>query len=91
MGEVAALALGAAFDRDRLRGASFRDPATGLPTRGFIEEVAFDPLDFGMPPNSLPSIDPMQILALLATRDALADAPPATQKTVRRALKAVIR
>ncbi len=41
---------------------------------GFIDEIPFDPLEFGMPPNSLPSIDPMHILALVATRDALKDA-----------------
>ncbi len=41
---------------------------------GFIDDVPFDPLEFGMPPNSLPSIDPMHLLALVATREALKDA-----------------
>ena len=41
---------------------------------GFINDVPFDPLEFGMPPNSLPSIDPMHLLALTAVREALADA-----------------
>ncbi|NJM05378.1 hypothetical protein HC891_02845 [Candidatus Gracilibacteria bacterium] len=41
---------------------------------GFIDDVAFDPLEFGMPPNALPSIDPMQLLALKATKAALEDA-----------------
>jgi len=40
---------------------------------GFIDDVAFDPIEFGMPPNSLSSIDPLQLLALKATKDALAD------------------
>ncbi|MDH3284565.1 MAG: acyltransferase domain-containing protein, partial [Acidobacteriota bacterium] len=41
---------------------------------GFIDEIEFDPLEFGMPPASLPSIDPMHLLSLVATRDALRDA-----------------
>jgi len=41
---------------------------------GFIDPVPFDPLEFGIPPNSLASIDPMHLLALVATREALKDA-----------------
>ncbi len=41
---------------------------------GFIEPFAFDPLSFGIPPKSLKSICPNQLLALKLTRDALADA-----------------
>jgi 3-oxoacyl-(acyl-carrier-protein) synthase/NAD(P)H-dependent flavin oxidoreductase YrpB (nitropropane dioxygenase family) len=41
---------------------------------GFIDDIPFDPFEFGMPPNSLPSIDPMHLLALIAAREALADA-----------------
>lgn len=41
---------------------------------GFIDDVAFDPMRFGIPPNSLASIEPMQLLALEAVRRALADA-----------------
>src|SRR5262249_8703565 len=41
---------------------------------GFIDEVPFDPLEFGMPPASLRSIEPFQIFALLVVRDALKDA-----------------
>ena len=41
---------------------------------GFIDDTPFDPLEFGMPPNSLPSIDPMHLLALIVVREALADA-----------------
>ncbi|MGH9748325.1 MAG: beta-ketoacyl synthase N-terminal-like domain-containing protein, partial [Candidatus Polarisedimenticolia bacterium] len=41
---------------------------------GFIEDVPFDPLLFGMPPNSLPSIEPIHLLTLLAARAALRDA-----------------
>jgi acyl transferase domain-containing protein/NAD(P)H-dependent flavin oxidoreductase YrpB (nitropropane dioxygenase family)/NAD(P)-dependent dehydrogenase (short-subunit alcohol dehydrogenase family) len=41
---------------------------------GFLSAIAFDPLEFGMPPNSLHSIDPMHLLALHAARSALGDA-----------------
>ncbi len=41
---------------------------------GFIDPVPFDPLEFGMPPNSLTSIEPFQLLALAVAREALKDA-----------------
>ena len=41
---------------------------------GFLDEVAFDPIAYGIPPNSMKSIDPMQLLTLEVTRRALADA-----------------
>ncbi|MDP3937365.1 MAG: beta-ketoacyl synthase N-terminal-like domain-containing protein, partial [Deltaproteobacteria bacterium] len=41
---------------------------------GFIGEIPFDPLRYGMPPSSLGSIEPAQILALEVTRQALSDA-----------------
>jgi acyl transferase domain-containing protein/NAD(P)H-dependent flavin oxidoreductase YrpB (nitropropane dioxygenase family) len=41
---------------------------------GFIDDVPFDPVEYGMPPNSLRSIDPMQLLALKTARAALEDA-----------------
>ncbi len=41
---------------------------------GFLDEVEFDPFHFGIPPNSLKSIETMQLLALEATRRALIDA-----------------
>ncbi|WP_346179442.1 SDR family oxidoreductase [Streptomyces cuspidosporus] len=41
---------------------------------GFLPEVPFEPLDHGIPPASLPSIDPVQLLALEVARRALADA-----------------
>jgi len=41
---------------------------------GFIEPVEVDPAAYGMPPRSLRSIDPVQILALQAAREALEDA-----------------
>jgi acyl transferase domain-containing protein/NAD(P)H-dependent flavin oxidoreductase YrpB (nitropropane dioxygenase family)/NAD(P)-dependent dehydrogenase (short-subunit alcohol dehydrogenase family) len=41
---------------------------------GFLADVPFDPLAFGMPPNSLRSIEPVQLLVLDCVRRALADA-----------------
>jgi acyl transferase domain-containing protein/NAD(P)H-dependent flavin oxidoreductase YrpB (nitropropane dioxygenase family)/NAD(P)-dependent dehydrogenase (short-subunit alcohol dehydrogenase family) len=41
---------------------------------GFIDDVAFDPMRYGMPPNSLPSIEPVQLLTLEVARAALEDA-----------------
>nr|WP_167854701.1 type I polyketide synthase [Haliea sp. SAOS-164] len=41
---------------------------------GFIDDFPFDPMRYGMPPKSLTSIDPMQLMALEVTRRALADA-----------------
>lgn len=41
---------------------------------GFLSEVVFDPAPYGIPPSSLDSIDPMQVLILEAARSALLDA-----------------
>ena len=41
---------------------------------GFLDPVAFDPLQYGIPPNSLAAIEPVQLLALEVSRRALADA-----------------
>lgn len=41
---------------------------------GFLSDIAFNPLDYGIPPNAIPSIDPIQLLALELVSDALRDA-----------------
>ncbi|MFF3753645.1 SDR family NAD(P)-dependent oxidoreductase [Streptomyces sp. NPDC002018] len=41
---------------------------------GFLPEIPFDPLRYGIPPASLAAIEPVQLLALEAARRALADA-----------------
>lgn len=41
---------------------------------GFLDAVAFDPMRYGMPPNSIPSIEPTQLLVLEAVRRAIEDA-----------------
>ena len=39
-----------------------------------LPKIPFDPLRYGIPPTSLTSIEPVQLLALEAARRALADA-----------------
>ena len=39
----------------------------------FLDDISFDPIEFGMPPNLLSTTDTVQLLALIAARDALAD------------------
>jgi acyl transferase domain-containing protein/NAD(P)H-dependent flavin oxidoreductase YrpB (nitropropane dioxygenase family)/NAD(P)-dependent dehydrogenase (short-subunit alcohol dehydrogenase family) len=41
---------------------------------GFLQDIPFDPLIFGITPNSLHSIEPLQLFLLEASRRALADA-----------------
>jgi acyl transferase domain-containing protein/NAD(P)H-dependent flavin oxidoreductase YrpB (nitropropane dioxygenase family)/short-subunit dehydrogenase len=41
---------------------------------GFLDDVVFDPVRYGMPPNSVRSIEPMQLLTLDLARQALEDA-----------------
>ena len=41
---------------------------------GFLDELPFDPMIYGIPPRSMKSIDPMQLLTLEVSRRALADA-----------------
>jgi acyl transferase domain-containing protein/NAD(P)H-dependent flavin oxidoreductase YrpB (nitropropane dioxygenase family)/NAD(P)-dependent dehydrogenase (short-subunit alcohol dehydrogenase family) len=41
---------------------------------GFLPEIPFDPLAYGIPPSTLKSIEPLQLLTLEVVRAALADA-----------------
>ncbi|HJQ45298.1 MAG TPA: SDR family NAD(P)-dependent oxidoreductase [Amycolatopsis sp.] len=41
---------------------------------GFLPQIPFDPLRYGIPPSSLASIEPVQLLALAVAEGALADA-----------------
>ncbi|MDQ0687785.1 acyl transferase domain-containing protein/NAD(P)H-dependent flavin oxidoreductase YrpB (nitropropane dioxygenase family) [Streptomyces achromogenes] len=56
------------------------DPAvhhgTSTPSKwgGFLPRIPFDPLRYGIPPASLGSVEPVQLLALEAARRALEDA-----------------
>ncbi|CAN2536639.1 hypothetical+protein [Methylocapsa aurea] len=64
---------------DRWRPSDFFDTARA-PDRiyskwgAFLDEIAFDPTAYGIPPASLPSIEPVQLLALHVATRALADA-----------------
>jgi len=65
---------------DRWDWRLYYDPDPKAPDKivskwgGFLPDVAFDPLPYGMPPSSLPSIEPAQLIALEVVRTALADA-----------------
>ncbi|MCW2959124.1 MAG: acyltransferase protein, partial [Solirubrobacterales bacterium] len=65
---------------DRFDAAAYFDPDRAAPDKsysrwgGFIPDVPFDPVAFGMPPNSLRSIEPFQLLGLVAAKAALDDA-----------------
>lgn len=65
---------------DRWDWRRYYDPDKAAPDRvysrwgGFIPEVPFDPVEFGMPPSSIASIEPFQLLTLGVVRDALRDA-----------------
>ena len=50
---------------------------------GFVPEVGFDALEWGIPPASLASIDPAQLLALKAATGALEDAGYGTGEGLR--------
>ncbi|MCC3775001.1 nitronate monooxygenase, partial [Streptomyces sp. UNOB3_S3] len=41
---------------------------------GFLPQIPFDPLRYGIPPASLPAVEPVQLLALETAARALADA-----------------
>ena len=65
---------------DRWDWRLYYDPDPKTPDKiiskwgGFLPDVPFDPLRHGMPPASLPSIEPAQLLALEVAREALDDA-----------------
>ncbi len=54
------------------------NPSTGEQTRskwgGFIPYINFDPVEFGIPPQSLAAIDPIQLVSLKIAKEALKDA-----------------
>ncbi len=58
----------------------YYDPNPSAPDKtyckrgGFIPDIDFDPMEFGLPPNILEVTDVSQLLGLVAARDALDDA-----------------
>ncbi|WP_148591917.1 type I polyketide synthase [Aquisphaera giovannonii] len=65
---------------DRWDWRPYYDPDPKAPDKiyskwgGFVPDLPFDPLRYGMPPATLPSMEPAQLLALEVARAALADA-----------------
>jgi polyketide-type polyunsaturated fatty acid synthase PfaA len=65
---------------DRWRVEDHYDPDPSAPDKsysrrgGFVPDVAFDPLEFGLPPNQLEVTSALQTLSLGVARDTLADA-----------------
>jgi acyl transferase domain-containing protein len=65
---------------ERWNAGIFYDPASKdgekTPSKwgGFIDAVAFDPLQYGIPPLTLAAIEPVQLLSLEVSRRALDDA-----------------
>lgn len=57
------------FDSDR----SARDKVYSR-WGGFIKSIAFDPAKYGMPPNVIPSVEPLQLLVLEVVRRAIENA-----------------
>jgi acyl transferase domain-containing protein/NADP-dependent 3-hydroxy acid dehydrogenase YdfG len=59
---------------------AYYDPEPGAPDRtygrrgAFLDPVDFDPMEFGIPPNSLQATDSAQLLALVVARQVLDDA-----------------
>ncbi|HEY7072472.1 MAG TPA: polyketide synthase [Acidimicrobiales bacterium] len=61
-------------DHDSSARGAGRDPMSVSKWGGFVPDVGFDALRWGIPPASLASIDPAQLLALQAAAGALDDA-----------------
>jgi acyl transferase domain-containing protein len=65
---------------DRWRIEDYFDPDKSAPDKtysrrgGFLPEVDFDPMEFGIPPNLLEQTDSSQLLGLLVAKNALEDA-----------------
>ncbi|MGH3916817.1 MAG: beta-ketoacyl synthase N-terminal-like domain-containing protein, partial [Pseudonocardiaceae bacterium] len=65
---------------DRWDWRRYFDPDPSAPDKvyskwgGFLDKIPFDPVSYGMPPNTLSSIEPLHMLALEVVRTALDDA-----------------
>ena len=65
---------------DRWDWQRYFDPDPSAPDKiysrwgGFLDKILFDPVRYGMPPNSLRSVEPLQLLTLETVRAALDDA-----------------
>ena len=81
---------------NRWRIADYYDPDPAAEDKtycrrgGFIPDVDFDPLEFGLPPNSLEVTDVVQLLSLIVAKEALRDAGYAEADAALRERTAVV-
>lgn len=81
---------------NRWRIADYYDPDPAAEDKtycrrgGFIPDVEFDPLEFGLPPNSLEVTDVVQLLSLIVAKEALRDAGYAEADAALRERTAVV-
>jgi acyl transferase domain-containing protein/NAD(P)H-dependent flavin oxidoreductase YrpB (nitropropane dioxygenase family)/NAD(P)-dependent dehydrogenase (short-subunit alcohol dehydrogenase family) len=74
----------------------YYDPDPRTPDRiiskwgGFLQDIPFDPLTFGITPKSVSSIEPLQLFLLEAARQALADAGYAERPFCRERTAAIL-
>jgi acyl transferase domain-containing protein/NAD(P)-dependent dehydrogenase (short-subunit alcohol dehydrogenase family) len=65
---------------DRWKISDYYDPDPAVPDKtysrvgGFLPEIDFDPMEFGLPPNILEVTDVSQLLALIVAREVMEDA-----------------
>lgn len=57
---------------------------------GFLDDILFDPLQFGVAPNSLSNIEPLQLMLLESVRQALEDAGYAHRPFCRERTSAIL-
>ena len=76
--------------------SDYYDPKPGTPDKvysargGFLPEVEFSPMEYGMPPNAMPSTDTAQLLALVVAKHALLEATRGKFETVDRSRMSVM-
>ncbi len=72
------------------------DPRPGTPDKvyatrgGFMPAIDFSPLEFGMPPNAVPSTDTAQLLALVVAKQCLSEATRGKYESVDRSRMSVV-
>src|SRR5215475_1689282 len=80
----------------RWRVEDYYDPDPGAPDKtyakrgAFLSPVDFDPMAFGIPPNTLPATDPTQLLSLVVAEQVLADLTAESRSTLDRDRVSVI-
>jgi acyl transferase domain-containing protein/NAD(P)H-dependent flavin oxidoreductase YrpB (nitropropane dioxygenase family)/NADP-dependent 3-hydroxy acid dehydrogenase YdfG len=77
-------------DWDHATAQKTKDVRSASKWGGFVPDIGFDALAYGIPPASLAAIEPTQLLALKVAADALADAGYAAHDSFDRARTSVI-